>query len=76
VRKANESSPAPCWIYFSHPGFRKIPASRWLNLIAFCSINNAAVVRQTGIDKFQFACSETEIEEFVDRWDEALGDAE
>jgi len=65
VRKVNES--APCWLYFSHPGFRKIPASRWLNLIAFCSINSAAVVRQTGIDKFHFACSEAEIEEFADR---------
>jgi len=65
VRKVNESS--PCWIYFAHPGFRKIPASRWLNLIAFCSANNASVVRQTGIDKFHFACSEAEIEEFVDR---------
>jgi hypothetical protein len=38
-----------------------------LNLIAFCCANNAEVVRKTGIDKFQFACSEVEIEEFVDR---------
>lgn len=65
VRKVNESS--PCWIYFAHPGFSKIPASRWLNLIAFCSANNAEVVRQAGIDKFHFACSEPEIEEFVAR---------
>lgn len=65
VRKVNESS--PCWVYFAHPGFRKIPASRWLNLIAFCSANNAEVVRQAGIDKFHFACSAPEIEEFVDR---------
>lgn len=63
VRKANEFS--PCWLYFSHPGYRKIPASRWLNLISFCSINNAAVVRQKGNDKFNFACAEDEIMEFV-----------
>lgn len=65
VRKVNESS--PCWIYFSHPGFPEVPASRWLSLIAFCSINNVVVVRQAGIEKIHFACLEAEIEEFVDR---------
>jgi len=67
VRKANEFSPPPCWIYFSHPGFRKIPASRWLSLVAFCSINNASTVRQSGVEKFHFALSKPEISDFLAR---------
>jgi len=57
VRKANES--LPCWIYFSDPEWR------WINLIAFCSIQNASVFRKLGESNYTFLFPGAGIADFL-----------